>query len=605
MQAANVPKRADSWERIVDYSLRHQDEKIEVSKRSHKAPVSSPRGTARSTADVSSTSKQNINQCLEQFLAREASDISHDLRLNPSDKVAIQSEIDQIFDNIKIEHHKPVRGEDIAKAHIAAQKALIKLRNQYSKTNNVEIRCFVEKEIFLGVELELGPRICVIEKAPKIQNLVLSGGGMKGQGYVPVVRTLQTTGISKDLKHIAGTSAGALTAACIATGMQAEAYSELAETLDMMKEMGKAGTKSTGPSPAPASNTVGQNGAPIRQVKSKLRFSADKLLRTCQETLRSNVKNFSKPHLDKLRQSELSEVEKASIRNLHNRVAEIPGYQITFADLALLHKYDPDNFKELTLTGFNKTDQTLEVFDAASWPDLPIATAMRISMAIPGIIDPVILQKNGQDKIMVDGGVSANLPTHLLNPYATGGPAEQSGDKDKAAISFGTTMALSFDSKGQAQRVLDRGADSVRMPWYKRLFATVFAPSKLKAFHDDTQRFAEAGIALPVHHRDLDTLSFGASKKTIRAAHLDAEARFLDALRRNGVADHDRATHRIYKSPEEAVSAIDDKDLRTYVESQRNITDVNAEFFRLAKEHIAALDGKPANGSKDAASAAS
>lgn len=591
-----------NWQTIVDYSLQHQKDEISIGAR-----AVGKQGTGilgRISACFSGTSKeiqrdttaQNLRQHLQGFLQSRINDIAGDFRLEPADKEYIDHEVRAILAAAIPGQGRQLTGEAIALAHSAAQQRLLELRNSQCKPLATQILPFASFDTICGERIFTGYKVCVVEPAPGIANLVLSGGGMKGQAYVPVVKTLENTGIRKDLKHIAGTSAGALTAACIATGMTADGYAELVTSLNMVDQMRSSG--STQRRGKPSRNGYGQNGDQVRTSKSMVGFSAEKMLRTCQATLRKNVSGFRQQHLKMATAGELTDQEKASVRNLHNCIATERGYQLTFNDLALLHKLDPDNFKELTLTGFNKTEQTLEVFDAKTWPDLPIATAMRISMAIPGIIDPMILQKDGKDMVMIDGGVNANLPTHLVNPYATGGISRDSKSEKAADILSASTMALSFDSGGKGQRALDRGADGIRMPWYKRIYATLVAPNKLKAFRDDTERFVEAGLtALPARNGSLETLSFNASKDTIRATHVDAGVGAIDTLLRNGLADRDRAIQRVYTSMDEAIKNIRKEDLRIFVNNASPGGDeAHSQFLLVAREHLKALDSTPATG---------
>jgi predicted acylesterase/phospholipase RssA len=591
-----------NWQTIVDYALRHQKDEINIGARTVGKEGAGILG--RISACFSGASKevrrettaQNLRQHLQGFLQSRINDIAGDFRLEPADKEYIDDEVRAILAAVIPGQGRQLTGEAIALAHSAAQQRLLELRNSRCKPPATQILPYASFDTIRGERIFTGYRVCVVEAAPKIANLVLSGGGMKGQAYVPVVKTLENTGIRKDLKHIAGTSAGALTAACIATGMKADDYAGLVTSLDMVDQMrASGGTQRRG---KPSRNGYGQNGDEVRTSKSMVGFSAEKMLRTCQNTLRKNVNDFRKDHLEKAKLSKLTDQEKASVRNLHNCIATERGYQLTFNDLALLHKLDPDNFKELTLTGFNKTEQALEVFDAKTWPDLPIATAMRISMAIPGIIDPVILQKGGKDMVMIDGGVNANLPTHLVNPYATGGILQDNKTERAADIVAASTMALSFDSGGKGQRALDRGADSIRMPWYKRIYATLVAPNKLKAFRDDTERFVEAGLtALPARNGSLETLSFNAGKDVIRATHVDAEVGAIDTLSRNGLADRDRAIHRVYASMDEAIKNIREEDLRAFVNNaSRGGDEAHGQFLLAAREHLKGLGSKPAAG---------
>ena len=51
------------------------------------------------------------------------------------------------------------------------------------------------------------------------KNLVFEGGGVKGIAYVGALEVLDREGILKDIKRVAGTSAGAMVAVLIGLGL--------------------------------------------------------------------------------------------------------------------------------------------------------------------------------------------------------------------------------------------------------------------------------------------------------------------------------------------------------------------------------------------------
>src|SRR5947208_12131217 len=61
-----------------------------------------------------------------------------------------------------------------------------------------------------------------------VRNLVFQGGGVKGIAYVGVLDALERAGVLSTVTHVAGTSAGAITAALVACGATA---ADLADAL--------------------------------------------------------------------------------------------------------------------------------------------------------------------------------------------------------------------------------------------------------------------------------------------------------------------------------------------------------------------------------------
>lgn len=71
--------------------------------------------------------------------------------------------------------------------------------------------------------------------------------------------------------------------------------------------------------------------------------------------------------------------------------------------------------KQLRIVATNLTERTLAVLDAESQPNLEVAEAIRMSMSIPFVFEPVQLGRN----LMVDGGVLSNFPLSLFDGNET------------------------------------------------------------------------------------------------------------------------------------------------------------------------------------------
>ncbi len=72
-------------------------------------------------------------------------------------------------------------------------------------------------------------------QAESLRQLVFAGCGAKGMGYLGAVRALEETALLGGVERVAGTSSGALMAACLAVGATAE---DLAEVVNP-KELGQ------------------------------------------------------------------------------------------------------------------------------------------------------------------------------------------------------------------------------------------------------------------------------------------------------------------------------------------------------------------------------
>ncbi|WP_198115884.1 patatin-like phospholipase family protein [Massilia rhizosphaerae] len=78
-------------------------------------------------------------------------------------------------------------------------------------------------------------------------------------------------------------------------------------------------------------------------------------------------------------------------------------------------RYLKDCPKQLRIVATNLTERTLAILDAESYPNLEVAEAIRMSMSIPFVFEPVQLGRN----LMVDGGVLSNFPLSLFDGNET------------------------------------------------------------------------------------------------------------------------------------------------------------------------------------------
>ena len=69
----------------------------------------------------------------------------------------------------------------------------------------------------------------------KIENLVFEGGGVKGIAYAGAIEALETKNVLKDVKRVAGTSAGAITAALVSLKYDAATITKVVNNTDFKK----------------------------------------------------------------------------------------------------------------------------------------------------------------------------------------------------------------------------------------------------------------------------------------------------------------------------------------------------------------------------------
>lgn len=188
-----------------------------------------------------------------------------------------------------------------------------------------------------------------------IKYLVFSGGGVRGYSYVGVLKELVAQGVDLHaLTGAGGTSIGALMAALVLTGWSAEELE--VELLSV-------------------------------HAKEKIDLSLTSLL--------------TKFGLD------TGETLVQYINMLLFRATRCD--QLTFEQLFLLKG------KRLLVNACDLKRNEELLFTVERTPHVPIAAAVQMSMAVPGLFAPV----QWNDKLVVDGGMKNNFPLHHFPPPET------------------------------------------------------------------------------------------------------------------------------------------------------------------------------------------
>lgn len=211
-----------------------------------------------------------------------------------------------------------------------------------------------------------------------IKYVAFSGGGAKGAIYSGVHEALKKGGILDNVKAVAGSSAGAITAAIVALGTPPERFEEISKNTNLQGLLGKQGFSA-------GVVQLNKDGKPLYDLLDK--------------TIKENIKDF-------LERSDITNVkddtELDELRERHKN-----GGKIYFKDLALLRKYDPKQYKDLVVTAVEKDTGELTIFSSVDTPNIEIALACRASASIPLVFEPVEID----GKTYVDGGYIDNIPT--------------------------------------------------------------------------------------------------------------------------------------------------------------------------------------------------
>jgi predicted acylesterase/phospholipase RssA len=369
----------------------------------------------------------------------------------------------------------------------------------------------------LQVEPMADGSVVLMREAPLIRNLVLQGGGVKGMVYPTFLKTFDAhTGLLRNVNEIAGTSAGAMMAYMLAIGASLEKIERVVSESNIFEQMmGKA----------EGDITLGHGF-----------LSAGNLM----NTLRQLSQEEATIYFNQIKDDQAILMNIAFLEGYESFMERgLGGFQrgITFRDLKFLHILNPEKFKLLHVTGFNRQEKETVYFNADTHPEWLCHEAVRVSVAIPVVIQSVVV--NG--KSMTDGGEGSNVPLEVFSRRPDYNSAE--------------TMALVFDRNGKAHHILHapkndddwRGKQPSRI---KQWFLGPHYSENKKSDHDKIYSLGANAIVVP--HGNLKTLSLRADRETIEAAKAEAHAAALAYARARKYCAH----YESFPSREAAMGAL-------------------------------------------------
>jgi predicted acylesterase/phospholipase RssA len=364
-------------------------------------------------------------------------------------------------------------------------------------------------------------RFYIIQKAPTIENMVLKGGGAKGIGYLGALKAMEEYGFLKDVREFAGTSAGALTATLLAFGCSTDEIKEILEKHPMEELIGRSDKmesllfepRGMGKIKAISDKMKGLSGQPLIGTKS-----ATAIVEIFNEVIRARVSGFLSELDSDLVELQLPENGKEKIEEMKKT-----DHLFTFADLAILHNLAPDKFKNLTLTAYDIKNKEKCFLNYNNYPQLPIALAARMSMSIPFYFAPIGINYGGKERLMVDGGVTSNVPAEVFL------------EDKKDPLTFAKTAVFTFDENGHAYarlHALDPQQEKPKATTIQEIKAKMSGnPDYLEDSWEDKKKEHQSGPnTMVVFHGGLGTFSFSAKEKKVEAAERQAELAMLEQM---------------------------------------------------------------------------
>lgn len=194
------------------------------------------------------------------------------------------------------------------------------------------------------------------------RNLVFEGGGPKDAAFAGSIEVFDRHGFYDDIRRVAGTSSGSITATLLACGAGPSGLMEAVRDTNFN-----------------------------RFVADKGGIFGDAYRMLCRNGIHTG-NGFEKI--------------------LKAKIGEYAGdASLTFAQLRDMAEADSRRFKHLSVVAANLSRQRTEVFDAHRTPDLPIWKAVRASMSIPLIFEPMKIDGD----YFVDGGLAWAYPLDIYD----------------------------------------------------------------------------------------------------------------------------------------------------------------------------------------------
>lgn len=414
-------------------------------------------------------------------------------------------------------------------------------------------------------------RIDLTLSPPPVTQLVLSGGGAKGVAYPGAVKALEENNALTGIQSVSGSSAGAISAALLASGMTADEFTELSNSLDLSALMNSNNpiVRKLQEMSSTAGKWFGKFSEKIQTaltVLPRLGTEAERL----EELVRSQSRATVLARIGEAR-SKASLPEVKAIADKLNA-----GGAVTFMDLQVLSRHIP-TIKALNITGTGTFEgrSQLVVFNASLTPDMDIARAAHISASLPVVFKAPVeqghgFQASGETTAFQDGGLMINTPVDGL--YQRQFPDSPLSRTEQLILTFETIALQSRGGYGNA------AADSA--------LGVNFAANEQLNQARLKKGYSDQTVQMPLKTEQGDYSSFFSG--TVNFALPDTAKKGLQDNAHKAVSGHlqqrsqAREAHR-FESIEYAVLAMDDK-LFASVEGALAEDDASRDVLRFRRE---------------------
>ena len=429
-------------------------------------------------------------------------------------------------------------------------------------------------------------------------HLVLSGGGAKGIAFPGMVQALEDANKMPGIKVISGSSAGAISATLLASGLDAKAFGALSNSIDLPSLL-----NSKNPVAAWLQTVSTELGKLAGRLPGKA-GNISQLLLTMMPRLQTDAQPLEEMLRNESRKSILAHIANTPRATLPADLMQIAdrlraGGAPTFGDLEKLSRHIPA-IKQLNITGTGMFDgrPQLVVFNASLTPDMDIARAAHISGSLPVLFKSPTEQGHGfqaaaDNTAFQDGGLLLNTPA----------PGVVERSFAESPLCRDESLIVKFESDepkepAKSGSFFTHLVDKItRTP---HTAAGAYQDDRLKAFADQT-------VTLPLNSDKGDFR--GALNGTVNFTMTPEQKLHLQAQARQAVAWHldKRAVvreHHTFASLEDAVLAMDDPMLASVQDQLKKDPAAAAVLLwrQNAQQALTALDGAIAEANESSTS---
>ncbi len=231
------------------------------------------------------------------------------------------------------------------------------------------------------------------------ENLVFSGGGVKGIAYVGVLEALREQGVPlENIRRIAGTSAGSIIASLLSVGFDHLNIRLIMQNFNFAELLDEPNAKI---------QTRDKTLSLIEEIENPSFRKGKALIVT--------IPLIVKGLIAKNRGGGLYDGD-YFLEWIENTIELLTERFLTFSELHELAENDPAKYKDLYIVAINLTTKKAEIISHETHPDYIISDAVRCSMSIPVLFKPhqLYIKKNGQRLVAPgnhyysDGGLTDN-----------------------------------------------------------------------------------------------------------------------------------------------------------------------------------------------------